>query len=58
MNETERLSTRMHLIWRLSELQAIDKWRGQQPDLPTRTEAIWRPIQIGLKTKAPASKRQ
>jgi hypothetical protein len=44
----ERHSTRVHLMMSQSELLAIDEWRRQQPDLPSRAEAIRRLIQLGL----------
>ena len=31
------------------ELHAIDEWRRQQPDLPSRAEAMRRLIERGLK---------
>lgn len=49
MNETgERHATRVHLMMTASELRAIEEWRRQQPDLPTRAEAIRRLIGLGL----------
>jgi len=53
----ERHSTRVHIMMSQSELLAIDEWRRQQPDLPSRAEAIRRLIQHGLTTKAPKSAR-
>lgn len=53
---SEKHSTRVHIMMAQSELLAIDEWRRQQPDLPTRAEAIRRLIQFGLTAKAPKSK--
>jgi hypothetical protein len=33
-------------------LATIDKWRRRQPDLPDRSEAIRRLIELGLKKRA------
>ena len=38
--------------WHEPVLEAIDEWRRQQPDLPSRTEAIRRLVELGLKVKA------
>jgi hypothetical protein len=32
-------------------LKAVDNWRRHQPDLPGRSEAIRRLVEIGLKAK-------
>lgn len=34
-----------------SFIKAIDDWRRKQADLPTRSEAIRRLVEIGLKVK-------
>lgn len=57
MSETERHSTRVHLMMTPSELLAIDEWRRKQPDLPSRAEAIRRLIQLGLTTRTPKTRR-
>ncbi len=31
------------------QIRRVDEWRRQQPDLPTRAEAIRRLIDLGLK---------
>jgi hypothetical protein len=55
MSETaERHSTRVHLMMTVSELRAIEEWRRQQPDLPTRAEAIRRLIQLGFFAAEPS----
>jgi hypothetical protein len=52
MSETaERHSIRVHIMMSQSELRAIDEWRRQQPDLPTRAEAIRRLIRFGFTPK-------
>jgi hypothetical protein len=33
------------------DVGAIDEWRRRQADLPSRSEAIRRLVQLGLKTK-------
>jgi hypothetical protein len=39
-------------------IRAIDEWRRKQPDLPARTEAIRRLVELGLKAKAPQGVRR
>ena len=36
-----------------SEVHAIEEWRQQEPDLPTRAEAIRSLIELGLTASAP-----
>ena len=43
--------------WREPDLAAIDEWRRHQTDLPSRTEAIRRLVELGLKAKS-AKKRE
>jgi len=38
--------------WHPEELSAIDDWRRTQGDLPSRSEAIRRLVELGLKAKA------
>jgi hypothetical protein len=53
MTETnEKHSVRVDLMMMASEVRAIEEWRRQQPDLPTRAEAIRRLIQLGLTATA------
>jgi len=47
----EKHSVRVDLMM-ASEVHAIEEGRRQQPDLPTRAEAIRRLIQLGLTAKA------
>jgi hypothetical protein len=35
--------------WQAVELAAIDAWRRKQDDLPSRTDAIRRLVELGLK---------
>jgi len=42
---------RIHLMMAQSELEAIDEWRRQQPDLPSRAEAMRRLIERGLSSQ-------
>jgi hypothetical protein len=37
--------------WQAPVLAAIDDWRRAQSDLPSRTEAIRRLVELGLKAK-------
>jgi hypothetical protein len=39
---------RLNLIAPLDWLKRIDAWRRHQPDLPSRSEAIRRPVDLGL----------
>jgi metal-responsive CopG/Arc/MetJ family transcriptional regulator len=45
---TEKFSS-YHLKAPESLMKQVDAWRAKQPDLPNRSEAIRRLIQIGLK---------
>jgi hypothetical protein len=36
------------------DLAEVDEWRRRQPDIPTRAEAVHRPIKLGLKAKGKA----
>jgi hypothetical protein len=38
--------------WHPPVLVAIDNWRRAQPDVPSRTEAIRRLVELGLMRKA------
>lgn len=42
--------------WQAPVLALIDDWRRQQPDLPSRPEAIRRLVELGLKAKRLADK--
>jgi hypothetical protein len=38
--------------WREDQLDQIDRWRRGQPDMPGRSEAIRRLVELGLRAKA------
>jgi hypothetical protein len=50
----EPLDQRLQLVISKGQIRTVDEWRRQQPDLPSRSEAIRRLIEAGL-GKAPAS---
>ncbi len=41
-------SVRLQMVISPEEIQQVDDWRRQQTDLPSRSEAIRRLIQLGL----------
>jgi hypothetical protein len=45
--ETKQLALRAPISW----VRTLDDWRRQQPDLPTRPEAMRRLVELGLKVK-------
>jgi hypothetical protein len=45
----EPLDQRLQLVISKGQIAAIDDWRRQQSDLPSRSEAIRRLIEAGLK---------
>ncbi|WP_428672020.1 hypothetical protein [Reyranella sp.] len=42
------VGTQIGMRWQASDLAAIDEWRRLQPELPSRTEAIRRLVELGL----------
>jgi hypothetical protein len=42
---------RIPVMMAAAEVAAIDAWRRSQPDLPNRSEAIRRLVELGLKAK-------
>jgi hypothetical protein len=44
-----RKTERVTLMMELAEAASIDEWRRAQPDLPSRSEAIRRLIEAGLR---------
>ena len=50
----EPLDQRLQLVISKGQIGTVDEWRRQQPDLPSRSEAIRRLIELGL-GKAPTS---
>jgi hypothetical protein len=51
-----RNSERIHLPISPELAREVDEWRRRQPDLPARSPAIRRLIEIALKAEAPAAK--
>jgi len=51
---TTGTGTLIGMRWHEPALKAIDVWRGHQPDLPSRADAIRRLVDLGLKSKARA----
>jgi metal-responsive CopG/Arc/MetJ family transcriptional regulator len=48
----ERLDQRIQLVINKRLVREIDEWRRRQPNLPSRSEAIRRLIEAGLKAEA------
>ena len=42
---------RIPVMMGATEVASIDEWRRRQPDLPSRSEAIRRLVELGLKAK-------
>jgi hypothetical protein len=51
----EEPTCRMHLKTPLAWMRSIDRWRGQQPDVPSRSEAVRRLVEIALEQEGPAN---
>ena len=49
MQKFDGAVTRMHVITPTELLKKINEWRRQQPDNPTRSEAVRQLIERGLK---------
>ncbi len=50
--ETEWMKDqRIPVMMSSDDVEAIDEWRRKQPDLPSRSEAIRRLVELGLKAK-------
>lgn len=45
------VGTLIGMRWHAPVLAAIEEWRRDQPDLPSRSEAIRRLVEIGLRAK-------
>ena len=43
---------RIPVMMSSEEVAAIDEWRRKNPDLPSRSEAIRRLVELGLKAKS------
>jgi len=48
MSKKELKSIRLQMVISPSERDAIDAWRKEQDDLPSRSEAIRRLVRLGL----------
>jgi hypothetical protein len=47
----EKRDQRIPVMMSAKEVEAIDAWRRKQDDIPSRSEAVRRLLEIGLKTK-------
>lgn len=52
MNERALKSERMWLVISPDELEEVEKWRGQQTRIPSRSEAIRQLVKLGLEAAA------
>jgi hypothetical protein len=52
--QTERFQMRVSA----SFLRVLDEWRRKQPDLPRRSEAVRRLVELGLAAPAPKKHRR
>jgi hypothetical protein len=50
---SEKKDQRIPVMMSSEDVDAIDAWRRRQPDLPSRSEAIRRLVELGLKVKQP-----
>ena len=46
---TEKKDIRIQLVMGESDVRALDEWRREQEDIPSRSEAIRRLIHAGVK---------
>jgi hypothetical protein len=53
---TTGVGTQIGMRWQEPELHAIDEWRRSQSDLPSRTQAIRRLVELGLASKGAKAK--
>ncbi len=49
--EDDKLDQRVQLVTSKALIKSVDGWRRKQDDLPSRSEAIRRLIEIGLRNK-------
>ena len=47
----DKKDQRIPVMMSADEVSAIDEWRRHNPDLPSRSEAIRRLVELGLKAK-------
>ena len=50
--KTTGTGTQIGMRWQDGELSSIDAWRAKQPDYLSRSEAIRRLVELGLKAKS------
>ena len=50
----DKKDQRIPVMMSADEVSAIDEWRRRHPDLPSRSEAIRRLVELGLKAKPKA----
>jgi hypothetical protein len=50
----EKKDQRIPVMMSTDEVDSIDSWRRRQEDLPSRSEAIRRLVELGLKAKGKA----
>lgn len=55
---TEPLDQRVQLVASKAQIRTVDEWRRRQPDLPSRSEAIRRLIEAGLKAELSNTAKQ
>ena len=48
MGDDEKMDQRLQLVTSARFLKAVDDWRRRQEDLPNRSEAIRRLVEIGM----------
>ena len=48
---TEQMDERLQMAVPKSFVAKIDEWRRKQPDIPSRSEAVRRLVEIGLKAR-------
>jgi tRNA G37 N-methylase TrmD len=51
MSDDEKKDIRIPVMMSAGEVAAIDAWRRKQEDLPNRSEAIRRLVELSLKAK-------
>ena len=49
--ETEQMDERLQMAVPKSFVTKVDEWRRKQPDIPSRSEAVRRLVEIGLKVR-------
>lgn len=49
--ESPKQDQRLQLVTSRQFVEAVDDWRRKQPDIPSRSEAIRRLVEAGLKAE-------